>query len=129
MDDVLLIACSFDQRRDQFPAKGWNVRNDPTPNLVAIMECRFIHPGCSGIDQVILDAERTRRAPTAHDARRDRHQSAMTNDADGFLCVVHLFDEICYHGMSAQLIGRPAAGDDQREQITCYLANQFSRSE
>lgn len=110
---MILLQCS-----DQLSAEIGNVVDCPAPHLIAVAECGLIDPGSTGVDDVVLDTERSRCAAPFHDAGGDRDQSAVTDDADDLVRVVHLADEILDGVVSPKFVGCPSAGENNARQVS-----------
>src|SRR5919107_3587968 len=102
----------FGERRDQLAAEGGDVGDDAAPDQVTLAEGRLVHPGRPGVLQVVLYAQRARRADTLYYPGRDRDEATVADDADGLVLLVDAPDEGSDLRVAPQLVRSPATGDD-----------------
>src|SRR5690606_34903127 len=91
----------------QFAIERRDIRHNSTPNLVAVTESRFIHPGGTGIEQVVFNSQRSNRLLACNNLRRNRQQPAMADDTDDLALLVNFGNQISGFFISSYLIWSP----------------------
>src|ERR1035437_281944 len=67
---------------DELPTERGDVLDDAAPDERPVAEGGLVDPGRAGVHEVVADPERARRAAAGDDARGDRDQAAVADDAD-----------------------------------------------
>ncbi len=104
----VLSGCLFESGY-QFAIEVRDIRHDSAPHLVAITKSRFVHPGGTSVQQIVLDAQRSNSLLTGNNFCGNRQQAAMANDADDLALFVDFGNQIGGLLIAPHLIRSPTA--------------------
>ena len=112
-----LCSALFLEGRDDALHEGGQIVGGAAGDDVAVADAGSVLPDAAGVFDVVANGEEAGHFPTLEAFRRAEHPGTVADGREDLALLAGLGDQVDHRRMSAHVVGRIAAGDDDRVEV------------